>query len=119
MIRLPLPRQGELHSCYKISKRFDQDISALCAAFCLAIDDAGKVERFRAAFGGMAAIPKRATHLEQALLGQVWNEAAVTRALPVLAEDFAPIDDMRASAQYRLRVAGNLLRKFMRTQRSA
>ena len=112
LIRLPLPQPGELHACFKVSKRFDQDISALCAAFSLTLDDAGKVEKFRAAFGGMAAIPKRAVCLEQSLLGQDWNEATVMLAISALAEDFAPIDDLRASAAYRLQVAGNLLRKF-------
>jgi xanthine dehydrogenase small subunit len=111
-IRLPLPQPGSVHACYKISKRFDQDISSVCAAFSMSRDEAGKVAAFRAAFGGMAATPKRATELESALLGQDWNAATIERVIPLLARDFTPISDMRASAGYRLEVAGNLLRKF-------
>ena len=115
-IRLPLPAPGERLSCYKISKRFDQDISAVCAAFSLRLDGDGRVAKIRAAFGGMAEVPKRALHLERALHGRSWTREAVSGAIGALEEDFTPIDDMRASAAYRLRVAGNLVLKcFLET----
>jgi xanthine dehydrogenase small subunit len=71
----------------------------------------------RIAFGGMAATIRRALHCEQALQGQVWDEAAIGRAMAALSEDFTPIGDMRASADYRLRVARNFLRRlYLETQ---
>ena len=97
--------------CHKISKRFDSDISAVLAAFLLTFD-AGLVVDARLAFGGMAATPKRAPKAEAALVGRPFDEAAVELAAAALAEDFAPLDDMRASAAYRLTVAQNLLRRF-------
>lgn len=99
--------------CYKISKRFDQDISALCGCFNLRIEH-GTVAEARIAFGGMAATPKRARAVEAALLGRPWTPATAEAALPAFAEGFAPIDDMRASAGYRLDVARNLLLRYAR-----
>ena len=96
---------------YKWSKRVDQDISAVCAAFALRIDD-GLVASARIAFGGMAAVPARARHAEAVLVGQPWNSTTVESAVAALAQDFTPITDMRASAEYRLRAAGNFLRRF-------
>jgi xanthine dehydrogenase small subunit len=96
---------------YKISKRFDCDISALCAGFAIALD-AGVVTTARFAFGGMAATVKRAAATEAAIIGQPWNEATVAAAQRALATDFAPLSDMRASAAYRLRVAQNLLKRL-------
>ncbi|WP_017906735.1 xanthine dehydrogenase small subunit, partial [Pseudomonas asplenii] len=96
---------------YKVSKRLDDDISAVCAAFNLRLDD-GLVAEARIAFGGMAAIPKRARACEAALLGQPWNQASVERACAALAEDFTPLSDFRASKEYRLLSAQNLLRKY-------
>ncbi len=96
---------------YKISKRFDCDISAVCAGFAIELD--GKMVRtVRLAFGGMAAIVKRAAHAEAALLGQPWDEAGVAAAQAALAKDFTPLTDMRASAEHRSRVAANLLMRF-------
>ncbi len=96
---------------YKISKRFDCDISALCAGFSIELD--GDVVRtVRLAFGGMAAIVKRAAHAEAALAGQPWNETSVAAAQAALAQDFSPLTDMRASAAHRARVAANLLMRF-------
>ena len=97
--------------CYKISKRFDQDISAVCGCFNLTIED-GIVRAARIAFGGMAGIPKRASVVEAALVGKPWDAATVEAALPAFAKDFAPLSDMRASAAYRLAVAQNLLRRY-------
>lgn len=97
----------------KISKRFDEDISALCGAFLIRRDAAGFVTRARLAYGGMAGIPKRATAAEAALLGAPWGEDAVAAGIAALPQDFTPLSDMRASAGYRLTVAGNLLRRFL------
>ncbi len=105
------PRQPDRLRAYKISKRFDQDISGLCGCFNIRIDG-GLVAEARIAFGGMAGIPKRAHAVEAALTGQPWTEAAVEAACAAFAEDFQPIDDMRASAEYRLRTARNLLRRY-------
>ncbi len=96
---------------YKISKRFDCDISALCAGFSLALDG-DTVQEVRLAFGGMAAIVKRATQAEAALRGQPWTQASVKAAQRALAQDFQPLSDMRASAAYRLQVAQNLIQRF-------
>jgi len=97
----------------KISKRFDEDISAVCGAFLLRIGADGRIAEARLAYGGMAGIPKRAAAAEAALVGCAWDEAAVTAAIAALPRDFTPLSDMRASAGYRLRVAGNLLRRFL------
>lgn len=110
-IVIPLPRDGQHVESYKISKRFDQDISAVCGAYRVALD-AGKVADIRIAYGGMAAIPKRAEHCERALKGKPWNERTVTGAVSALEKDFTPLTDMRSSADYRRRVCGNLLRRF-------
>jgi len=97
--------------CYKLSKRFDQDISAVCG--CLDVTVAGgTVGAARIAFGGMAGIPKRAAHAEAALAGRPWRAETVAGAAAALAEDFAPISDMRASADYRLRAAQNMLWRY-------
>jgi xanthine dehydrogenase small subunit len=104
---------GALFHISKISKRFDEDISAVCGAFYLTLDAAGRVSEARLAYGGMAGIPKRAKAAEAALLGSRWDEIAVAAAIGALAQDFAPLTDMRASAAYRLKVAGNLLRRFL------
>lgn len=110
-IRVPLPGPGLEFAVYKLSKRLDQDISAVCAAFALRIES-GLVAEARLAFGGMAATPKRARLAEAALAGRPWTLASVERAIAALERDFAPIDDMRASAAYRMTTARNLLRRF-------
>jgi xanthine dehydrogenase small subunit len=110
-VRVPLPRPGVRCAAYKITKRFDQDISAVCAAFAIELDGA-TIRSARVAFGGMAATPKRAPACEAALAGQLWNAATCERAAAALTKDYTPIGDMRASAAYRLKVAQNLLRKF-------
>jgi xanthine dehydrogenase small subunit len=97
----------------KISKRFDEDISAVCGAFLLRRDADGRIGEARLAYGGMAGIPKRARAAEAALVGKRWDEAAVADAIAALPEDFTPLSDMRASASYRLSIAGNLLRRFL------
>ena len=110
-IRVPLAAPEMQFRTYKISKRFDQDISAVCGGFAVTLRGA-QVADIRLAFGGMAGIPARARACEQALLGRPWTEASIQAALPLLAQDFAPLSDMRASAEYRARVAANLVRKF-------
>nr|HPQ97834.1 FAD binding domain-containing protein [Thiolinea sp.] len=112
-LQLPLPDAAlplQLR-CWKISKRFEQDISAVCAAFALTLREQ-RVDSIRIAMGGMAAIPRRARHCEAALHGQPWNPATLAHARCALAQDFSPISDMRASATYRLQVAQNLLHRF-------
>ncbi len=109
---LLVPNQIPNLRCYKISKRFDQDISALCGCFNVTITD-NKVTAARIAFGGMAGIPKRATHLETALLGQDWNADTAAACMVALDQDFTPLSDMRASAAYRLNVAKNLLLRYV------
>jgi xanthine dehydrogenase small subunit len=116
---LAVPRaamQRELRA-YKISKRYDSDISAVCAVFAIE-RDGDVVQQVRLAFGGMAAIVKRAAGAEAALLGQPWTEATLRAAQAALAVDFKPLTDMRASAGYRLRVAQNLLRRYWLETRS-
>jgi xanthine dehydrogenase small subunit len=108
-----IPAAAPALRCYKISKRFDQDISAVCGCFDVTVED-GTVAAARIAFGGMAATPKRARAVEAALVGRPWTMETVQAALPAFAEDFAPIDDMRASAGYRLAVARNLLVRCFR-----
>jgi xanthine dehydrogenase small subunit len=108
---MPARHPGLVFAAYKISKRFDQDISAVCAAFALEFER-GRIRSARVAFGGMAATPKRADACERALVGNGWNRESCEAAALALAQDYAPIGDMRASAEYRLRVAQNLLRKF-------
>ncbi len=105
-----VPDQPDRLRCHKLSKRFDQDISAVCGCFSIHVED-GTVTAARIAFGGMAATPRRARAVEAALTGRAWSEATVEAALPAFAEDFAPISDMRASAGYRLRAAQNMLRR--------
>jgi xanthine dehydrogenase small subunit len=110
---VPRPGPDALIHVSKISKRFDEDISAVCGAFLLRLDSAGRIAEARLAYGGMAGTPKRAGAAEAALTGRAWGEAAVNAAIAALASDFTPLSDMRASAGYRLTVAGNLLRRFL------
>lgn len=105
------PAEAPALRCYKLSKRFDQDISAVCGCFNAAIED-GRVTGIRIAFGGMAGVPKRAAAVEAALTGQPWNDATIKAALPAFAEDFTPMSDMRASARYRLKAAENMLIRY-------
>jgi xanthine dehydrogenase small subunit len=110
-VRVPLSPAGRRFASYKISKRMDQDISALCGAYAFDLED-GRIARARIAYGGMAAVPKRALHAEAALTGQPWSRATMEAALPAFALDYTPLSDMRASAGYRTQVAQNLLLRF-------
>ena len=106
------PRDAGLQlRCYKLSKRFDQDISAVCAVFALRLDG-DRVGEVRIGLGGMAAIPKRALQTEKWLSGKTWDESAVRSAMQMLGEEFTPLSDMRASAGYRSRATANLLYRF-------
>ncbi len=105
------PRQPDRLRCYKLSKRFDQDISAVCGCFDLIVSD-GVVTRARIAFGGMAGIPRRAAAVEAALTGRPWTAETVEDAYPAFAEDFTPLSDMRASAGYRLEAARGMLMRY-------
>ena len=108
---IELPKaQGRLR-CYKLSKRFDQDISAVCGCFNLE-QEAGVITQARIAFGGMAATPARARKTEAALCGQPWSLETVHQAKSAMAEDFTPLSDMRASAGYRAQAAGNMLIRY-------
>ncbi|WP_170763713.1 xanthine dehydrogenase small subunit [Ruegeria lacuscaerulensis] len=105
------PRQTDRLKTYKLSKRFDQDISAVCGCFYITVSD-GTVTQARIAFGGMAAIPKRATNVEAALIGKPWTHETIQAALPSFAKDFTPLTDMRASATYRLETAKAMLERY-------
>ena len=110
-LRVPRARKEQVVRCYKIAKRFDQDISAVCGAFAVEMA-AGRVRAARVCFGGMAATPRRALACERALVGMDLEAAGIDQAIAALATDFQPITDFRASQAYRTRVAGNLLRRF-------
>ncbi|MGB3148410.1 MAG: xanthine dehydrogenase small subunit [Paracoccaceae bacterium] len=113
-----IPHTAPDLACYKLSKRFDQDISSVCGCFNITLKGS-KVETARIAFGGMAGTPKRAAAVESALIGQVWNLQAVTAALPAFAKDFTPMTDMRASADYRLTTAQNMLLRYFHARTGA
>lgn len=110
-IVIPLPAARDFLRVDKVSRRFDQDISALCGAIAFA-RDGERIVAPRVAFGGMAPIPARAPHAEHALAGALLTQSAFDAAASALARDFAPIDDFRASAAYRMRVAQNLMRRW-------
>jgi len=110
-LAVPLAAFERTVRAYKISKRFDCDISALCAGFAIQLDGC-IVREVRLAYGGMAATVKRAAQAEAALVGQPWSQASVNAAKAALALDFQPMSDMRASATYRLQVAQNLVQRL-------
>ncbi|WP_174292608.1 xanthine dehydrogenase small subunit, partial [Sphingomonas bacterium] len=110
-VHIPRPAAATLVSIAKLSKRFDSDISAVCGAFAITIEQ-GKVTAARVAFGGMAGTPARARGCERALVGHAWSEAGIEVAALALADDYCPRDDLRGSASYRRSVAANLLRRL-------
>jgi xanthine dehydrogenase small subunit len=118
LIRIPIAQSGDIVSSYKWSKRFDQDISAVCTAYRLRLD--GDVaESIRIACGGLATTVKRAANCEAAFVGERWNETTLANGVAALAEDFSPISDMRATADYRLLACQNLLKRFYLETRHA
>ncbi|SMX31284.1 xanthine dehydrogenase small subunit [Actibacterium lipolyticum] len=106
-----LPRQPDNLKCYKLSKRFDQDISAVCGCFNVVITD-GTVTAARIAFGGMAGTPKRAANVERALIGRAWTQDTINAAADEFANDYTPLSDMRASADYRMNAAKGMLHRY-------
>jgi xanthine dehydrogenase small subunit len=110
-LRVPRRRDGLVLRAYKLSKRYDQDISAVFATFALALDG-DRVASVRIGCGGVAATPKRAAATEQALAGRPWTRETAEQAAQTLEREFAPIDDMRASAAYRRRALANLMRRL-------
>lgn len=111
-IIVPLLNPSDYYAVYKVSKRFDEDISAVLGAFRISLDTAGSVTNAMIAYGGMAGIPKRARTLEIALIGRRWSAETVAEIADCLEGDFQPISDARASARYRMTVAKNLLHRF-------
>jgi xanthine dehydrogenase small subunit len=109
-VRVPTDLDRAMFKVLKLSKRFDQDISAVCGAFNIKIVDE-VVTAARIAYGGMAGTPKRAAACEAALVGRLWNRTTIHAAVEALASDFTPLTDARASAAYRALTAGNMLRK--------
>jgi xanthine dehydrogenase small subunit len=110
-ILVPAAAEGEFMRVYKLSKRFDDDISAVCLAVNLRLQG-GRVQAARIGAGGVAATPARARATEATLQGQAWTEALAYAAGDSLRAEFSPISDMRASAAYRRQVLGNLMRRF-------
>ncbi|ANK75406.1 xanthine dehydrogenase small subunit (plasmid) [Ensifer adhaerens] len=117
-VRIPFVSDKARVAVYKVTKRLDEDITAVCGGFNIAFE-AGRVSDAIIAFGGMAATPKRAAHVEAVLKGAEWNEETIERAVAAFDQDFTPLTDWRASAEYRQLVAKNLLRRFyLETQSS-
>ncbi len=106
-IDVPKLKPNQIFRCFKISKRFDDDISAVMGAFCFTLDD-DKISAARIAFGGMAATPKRALKTEAALIGKT-----LVQAQAIVLDDYTPLSDMRASAEYRSTVANALLQRAL------
>ncbi len=109
-VRVPLLPEGRRFRCYKLTKRFDQDISAVCAAFAFSLKD-GTARDVRICYGGMAGTPKRAGAAEAVLEGAEWTEEIIRAAMVALESDYTPMTDMRGSADYRMVSAQNLLLK--------
>jgi xanthine dehydrogenase small subunit len=110
-ISIPLLKSGTGFTAYKLSKRFDQDISTVIGAFRLRVEH-GKVAELRAAYGGMAATTARASHVEAAITGKPWNADTLKDIDSLIAKDFQPMTDHRGTDAYRLRAAANLIRRL-------
>lgn len=117
-LHIPRPTAGQRDAAYKISKRRDEDISSVAIGISVTVTE-GRITAARIALGGMAATPKRAGGAEAALIGQAWGAAAFDAAADSLPQDFTPLSDWRASADYRMRAAQNLLRRFYLEQDGA
>jgi xanthine dehydrogenase small subunit len=111
-LHVPVPAADEEFSIYKVTKRRDEDITATLGAFRLSLAEDGTVAAIHIAYGGMAATPKRARAVEAALLGRPWTEETVEAAMEKYTDDFQPLTDMRATAEYRALAARNLLMRF-------
>lgn len=110
-VTIPRLRNNQLFRTYKLSRRYDQDISAVCGAFRIDLDDDTIIDA-RIAYGGMAATPQRAAAAEAALTGQRWSKATADAAARAIADDFQPLTDFRGTSAYRLTAAANLIRRF-------
>jgi xanthine dehydrogenase small subunit len=110
-VRIPAPQGDSKFSTYKLSKRFDQDISAVCGAFNVTLSG-NQVSDIRICYGGMAATPQRAGNAEKALIGNDWTLENIEIAMQAMTDDYTPMSDMRASSDYRALAARNLLKKF-------
>jgi xanthine dehydrogenase small subunit len=110
-IKVPRPQPQEFLRAYKISKRYDDDISAVCLVVNLTVEN-GAVAKISIGAGGVAATPARAVKTATFLMGKTWTEATAREAAKVLRGEFQPISDMRASAAYRSEVLGNLVQRF-------
>ena len=116
-IKVPLPDANQQLRCYKLSKRYDSDISAVFTGMAIKLDG-DMVQSIKIAFGGTAATPKRAAHCEQFLTGKLWDEVNVEQAMQLLKQDYSPMTDMRATDQNRMQSAMNLLQRFYLETRS-
>jgi xanthine dehydrogenase small subunit len=110
-VHVPRARAALHFRSYKVSRRYDQDISGVCAAFAVELSR-GRIRSARVCFGAMAPVPRRAGRCEAALRGARLSAATIEKAVRALASDYEPITDLRAGREYRIRVAGNLLRRF-------
>lgn len=111
-IQIPLKQSNQVLAAYKISKRFEDDISAVCAVFNVTIED-GKIEAISSGFGGVAATPITCSALESALIGkQFSSKECLNLGKQILFDAFSPIDDVRATAEYRKTVLANLWHRF-------
>jgi len=110
-IHVPLPSEDQAFRVYKLSKRYDQDISTVCGAFALTMDG-GTVTGARIAFGGMAATPKRCVEAEEALVGKPFSASTVADAKESISQAFQPMSDMRGTADYRALAAANLVERL-------
>jgi xanthine dehydrogenase small subunit len=110
-VRIPHRPDGLLLRAYKISKRFDQDISSVFVCCALVVAD-GRVATARIGCGGVAPVPVRAPRTEASLIGRAWDDASAEAAATVLSAEFTPLTDMRASAGYRRAMLANLMRRF-------
>ena len=108
-VKIPIYKKN-IFKAYKISKRFDDDISSVCGSFNIEIDK-NRIKKIKIAYGGMSEIPKRAKKTEKTLINSIFSEKIFVKAIKNLEIDYKPIDDMRASKSYRMEIAKNLLLK--------
>jgi len=111
-VHIPVPAKSMQFNVYKVSKRRDEDISAVCGAFLVDISSNGMVKSCRIAFGGMAGTPARAARVERAVVGKSWSRDLIDNAMPLFEQDYQPLSDWRASADYRMQIAKNMLLRF-------
>ena len=111
-LQIPRARRSSIYHVYKLSKRFDHDLSTLCGAFFLVLDNENSVRDIRICFSAMGNKPKRASRVEQALAQEQWSLVNVNKAITQFDKDYQPLSDCRGSAQYRLMAAKNLIKRF-------